>query len=387
MGQSNQQPQNLVTTQNKDPWIGSQGFLTQAMGSAAGLYNSDTGYHPYTGQAVVNPNTIQDTSAGIQRSRYLTDLEPFGSNNLQQARSQAGQVIGSQGITPGIQGSIGGLQGLSGAYGDIMGAEGLNSGLQTTLQGLAGAAGQYGSIYGNNAGSSNPYLQGAIDAQGRKIADQVNSAMSGAGRYGSGAHTNVLSRNLAEASLPLLAQDYAQRQQTQLAATQGMQNALGQYGDIYSQGLQRQLAAAQGQGATQQTIADLYGQGLNRTGQFSQLTPALDAAQFANVDRSLQMGDIESQYQQALLKNQADIYNANEARPWEQIARYNAIIGGSGGLGGSTVTTQPNINASAGGLQRGLGGALTGAGLGGSIFGAPGAAIGAGIGGLAGYLL
>lgn len=359
MGQ--QQPQNVVTTQNKDPWIGSQGFLTQAMGSAAGLYNSDTGYHPYPGQTQIDPHTIQDISAGIDRSRYLTDQSPFGSANLQQAIGQAGSVIGSQGITPGIAQQIGGLQ--------------TNASTLGSLYSDGSASGKFNQIYDDASGQTNPYLQATLDAQGRKIADQVNSAMSGAGRYGSGAHTNVLSRNLAEAADPILAQDYQNRQQTRLAAGQG---------SLANMGLQSQIAGQIGQNYGQQ--AGLYGEGLNRMGQFSQLAPSLDAAQFNNIDRSLAMGDYERSYQQSNLNDAISRYNAQEARPWEQIARYNAIIGGSGGLGGSTVTSSPNMNAPVSGLQRGLGGALAGAGIGNAIFPGYGAAIGGLAGGALGFL-
>lgn len=332
MSSGQQQPQNIVTTQNKEPWEGAKPTLAGVMGAANALYASDSGYQPYTGQTVAS--MTPDQANAIGGIRGMAYQGATGTPGVNAARGLAQDVIGSQGITPDIQGAIGGL--------------GQTSGL-------------YGGIYSDASGQTNPYLQAALDAQGRKIADQVNSTMSGAGRYGSGAHTNVLSRNLAEAADPILAQDYQNRQQTRLAAAQGL-------------------------GATQSQIADLYGQGLTRAGQYSQLIPSLDEARYADLNKIMATGDWERDINQQNISAAVNLYNAQQARPWEQVARLNAIASGAGGLGGSQVTTQPNLNVPVSGLQRGLGGALAGAGIGGSIFGPAGAAIGGLGGGLLGYL-
>ena len=62
----------------------------------------------------------------------------------------------------------------------------------------------YGSIKQNAqnlsqyASGPNPYLGDMYDIGARNISDDVNSQFSKAGRYGSGAQTNVLSRNLGD---------------------------------------------------------------------------------------------------------------------------------------------------------------------------------------------
>ena len=76
-------------------------------------------------------------------------------------------------------------------------------------------------------------------------------------------------------------------------------------------------------------------------------------------------------------------YDAPQAWPWEQLGRYNAIIGGAGGLGGTTASTTTMPQNSPSTMQRLLGGGFAGAGVGASFGGPPGAAIGAGLGGLA----
>lgn len=60
--------------------------------------------------------------------------------------------------------------------------------------------------------SGNPMLQQIIDKAKRGVVDSVDSQFSGAGRYGSGAYTDVLSRNLADTESSLRYQDYAGQQ-------------------------------------------------------------------------------------------------------------------------------------------------------------------------------
>jgi len=304
-GSSSQTP--AVTTQTKDPWGPAQPYLQQAMGAGAGLYNSGTGYQPYTGetQAGLSNATIEGMAAA--QNLYLGNK--YGFPTTQAALGTAQNVIGSQGMTPGIQ----------------------------------QAADQYQDIYQRASSPDNPYLQAQLDAQNRLIADKVNSATSGAGRYGSAAHTDVLTRALSETDAPVLAQDYARRQQEMLAATQGQ--------------------------------AGVYQQGLAQAGQYSQLLPSLQQLQYLPAQNEMAMGSIYDQRAQTQLNDRIKLYNAQQSYPWEQLARFNAVLSGVGGLGGTQVTSstpyQPPL------AQRLLGGAIAGGGLGGSIFGPVGAGVGA----------
>lgn len=329
---SSQQPVTQQTTQTRDPWSGAQPNLLDVMAQSKGLVAGtstnpftgqlSTGYEPYSGQTQVplDPALSLALGAGTGLAQAYLGGNPFVSAS----ESLGGNVISSQGLTPGIQAAAGGL---------------------------GQAAGQYGDIYSQASGQQNPYLQGVINQQ----MDKVNAAMSGAGRYGSGAHSAAV----AQAISPILAQDYLARQQQRLAATQGF-------------------------GGVQQSLADLYGQGLQRAGQWSQLMPTLQAAQFAGADKLAGYGEYMTQRAQQQLADQIKLYNAQQAYPWEQLARYSAISQGAGGLGGSQVTTAPGPQQPSL-LQSGLGGALAGASLG-SIFGVPGAGVGALGGGLLGLL-
>src|SRR5262245_15607133 len=275
-GSSNQTP--VVTSQTKDPWVGAQPALNTALQSATSYFNSGLGYLPYTGQTTAdlyNPANL----AGINNTYSLAASEPQGSANLQAARGYLGNMVSNQGLSDPLKT------------------------MATTL-----------------SQQQNPYLQGVLDQQMAK----VNSAYSGAGRYGSGMHDAAI----AQAIAPTLAQDYMQRQ--------GM-------------------------------AADIYNQGLQRAGQATQLIPTLDAARYASTDQLLNYGGIQRGYEQALLDQQLKLFNAQQSRPWEQLARENAIIGGAGGLGGTQITTSPGATQPST-TQKLLGGALAGAGLGSAIF-------------------
>ena len=139
---------------------------------------------------------------------------------------------------------------------------------------------------------------------------------------------------MAEAADPLLAQDYARRQQQQQSILEG---------------------------------------GLQRAGQWSQLMPALDEAQRAPAQGLMTLGQFYNERDQSQLNDLMKLHNAQEAYPWENLARFNAIVGGAGALGGSmTGTTSTPINQPST-LQKLLGGGLAGAGIGGSFGGPPGA--------------
>jgi hypothetical protein len=60
--------------------------------------------------------------------------------------------------------------------------------------------------------NGNPYLQGFLNQTNRDVTNQVNGQFSAGGRYGSGAYTDVLSRNLAEADNNARLADYSQQQ-------------------------------------------------------------------------------------------------------------------------------------------------------------------------------
>lgn len=315
-GSSGSSSQPVQTVAQSDPWSGAQPFLNQLYNSANTLATTGTGFQPYTGQmqAAIHPWQNQ------------------GLGNMYQIASNQG--AGLQGM-----GAITAAQNLGA---NVIGNEGLTQDLRNT-------ASKFGDIYSEASGQQNPYLQAILDTNNRRIGDRVNAAMSGAGRYGSGAHTDIMTRALAESADPILAQDYQNRQQL------------------------RQQAAG--------SLADLYGTGLQTAGKFAQIAPTVMEASYLPAQHMADLGQFYTQYAQQALNDQIKQYNALQAYPWEQLQRYAGILSGAGSLGGTTVTTSPGPqNPST--LQRVLGGSLAGASLGSAI---PG--IGTGIGALGGGLL
>lgn len=305
MGSSS--PQTAVTQQTqqtRDPWSAAQPYLINSMGYAQNNYNADIGYQPYPGthQVDLNP-TMQSALTGMSNIAYPN----LGGT----AGVKAGQALGT----------------------NMIQNEGLSSQLKTLLA--------------QQQGNENPYLQNILAANNRRIGDKINSNFSGAGRYGSGAHTDVMARSLAEMADPILAQDYTRRQAMQQDILQG---------------------------------------GLQRAGQWAQLMPTLDEAQYAPAERLATVGQYQQERSQDNLNDYIKLYEAAQARPWEQLARYNAIVGGAGGLGGTTTgSTSTPINSPST-LQKLLGGGLAGAGIGGSFGGPVGAGVGAAAGGLLGMM-
>lgn len=72
------------------------------------------------------------------------------------------------------------------------------------------AQGYYGDVLSGKYldPSNNTALQSLLDRNTRDVTSNVNSQFAGAGRYGSAAHTDVLSRNLAESEGTILADQY-----------------------------------------------------------------------------------------------------------------------------------------------------------------------------------
>ncbi len=406
-----------TTTQSKDPWSGAQPYLSSMFSTAENMRNTNTGYQPYQGQTVAGDNP------------YLT----------QGMGAIAGMAQGQLGGPPGVQGasdlgqSLIGSQGISGNQADALSylgplqrqlAEGGGGSADVYRNVINQAGGMqepgnifrdiynhstdfrdpesvYRNVVGEASGQENPYLQQLLEKNNRQIGDRINSSMSGSGRYGSGQHTDVMARSLAEANAPILAQDYEARQQRKMQGAQGIQNAI--QGRIATaaqggQGLQGALAAqlglmgqgAQGLGQTAGQRAGIlgglneaYGQGLNRAGQWGQMIPQLNQAQYAPAESLMGLGEYGRSREQQTLDAAAKKYNVEQAYPWEQLFRESGILGGAGGLGGTTVTgvSQPKPST----LQSILGGGLAGGGIG-SAFGPWGAGIGAAGGGLMGLL-
>jgi hypothetical protein len=96
--------------------------------------------------------------------------------------------------------------------------------------GLQPAQSYTSDVLGGKYLTGNPYLQGQIDTTANDVTDRVNSIFGAAGRTGSGAHTESLSRGLAEAENGLRYQDYSAERARQDSAV-GQSIGLNQAGN------------------------------------------------------------------------------------------------------------------------------------------------------------
>lgn len=178
-------------------------------------------------------------------------------------------------------------------------------------QNLATSRGDY-----LNAG--NPYFSGMMDTVANDLRPRMDAQFASAGRYGGGAHQQATASALADAGSRLAYQNYGDERSRQMQA-----------------------------GAMAPDLANVDYQNL-------QQLAATGAAREGKAGEQLQ--------------DQINRYNFNQQAPWENLYRYQGLIGG-GQYGGSSVQQVP-INSNP--LLTGLGAAASGAGILGNLFGAGG---------------
>lgn len=161
----------------------------------------------------------------------------------------------------------------------------------------------------------NPYLQQAIQNASRPTIDAVQSQFSAAGRLGSGANMDVLSRNVGQIAQNMAFANYGDERQRQM-------QALG-------------------------------------------MAPALAAQDYADFNALAGVGDARRQQAQAQLQDQVNRFNFEQNVPADKLARYMALVGG-GQFGTTGTDTRPVFSNP---LAETLGLATGAAGLGNMLFG------------------
>ena len=155
--------------------------------------------------------------------------------------------------------------------------------------------------------NANPYVDAMFDQAAGRVTENVHSAFGGAGRFGSPAHQEGLSRSLADMATNIYGSNYAQERDRQ------------------------QLAARTGLSGINQAIGR---------------APALDQAQYVPAQLLGGVGAQTESLQQARANQRAN-----------DLARYASLIQGS--YGGTSTTTSPLYSNPAAGL---LGGSTAGLG-------------------------
>lgn len=253
-----------TTTSSSEPWKGAQGTLTKSMNLANNVADTSSLWQPYMGSTVVpwsdsSQNAMDSITEAANRNR--------------------------------------GLDGLGGQYQGIINGGGFNGWQREALQNTNNLA--------NGTYSVSPELQAVLDQSGAKMRDSVNLNAAAAGRYGSGSHTDVLSRNIGEMTNNAILSDYQNFQSRRDAANQNLfsmsQQGIGNLGTAYS--------------------------GIN--------APNQDL---------MSVGAMKEDLATRQMNDQLRIFNEQQNLPKQQAEWLNAIGSGAGSLGGTTRQTQPGQN-------------------------------------------
>ncbi len=276
-----------VTSGTTEPWAAAQPALKMGLKDAENIYKSGTSFAPYTGSTVV-PFSDQ-TRAGMQ--------------GIQNQSAQA--------MSDGTMGKP------LGFYGSMFD----NGGLSADQQGVANQWRTTAS--GSEMGGSNPYFEDVLRRSLEDTATSTNLGMSGAGRYGSGMHTDTLADRTGRQATEARMGEY-QNQQGR------MDNARSSLAGLGQQGITNQFGAAQAMpGAWENSQR-----------------PAMDLIKIGGMYEDLAgrtMGD--------QLRIFEETQNAQRA-PLEWL---NSIASGAGSLGNTQRQVQPGTNPFVQALGYGLG--------------------------------
>lgn len=302
-------------------------------------------------------------------------------------------------------GSLAGIEGVAGAnqldvqssqaLGSTLGGDFLGASGQNLIQGAGGASSPYISSIGGFSGDQSPYmsdfanyqdgqnphLQSMYSQGAENIKADVGSLFAGGGRYGSGAHQDMLTDNLSDFASNLYGSQYQSDMNRGLQAAQAGQSA---FDASRNRGLQ--AATTQQQAFEQQagrqldagaTLGGLYGEERGRQMQGLGLAPQTAQMQYLDPQMLGQAGAGYEQIEQMGISEDVARHDFNQNQDLNQLQNWIALTSPQMG-GAGIVPTQ----SSSGGLGGAAGGALMGSQLGSVI---PG--LGTGVGAVAGGVL
>lgn len=323
------------TTENKPPaWA--TPLFEQSATEGQNLYNSGSGGNTYTGN-MVSPLS-GTTMSGVNQ------LAQAGANTNTAGTRPLLQGIGAASTGPSY--SEQNLQGIGGGTGP--------SYAEQNLQGIGSGTGP--SYAERNLGdmasgtylqNGNPYFDAALQPQLDKTAAQVQSNFSGAGRYGSGANTDVLTNQLGGIRSGALRDQFNADTSNMLAANNQMDAAR------YA-GIDRTMAANSQMDASRYAGMDrtlaANGQmdasrnaGLDRALSATTAMGAQDQQQFQNrltgAGATLQAGNILDTQSQKQLADQVANWYAQDNQDWTRLGLLQSAAAGSAGNYGTQVAT------------------------------------------------
>lgn len=289
-------------TATAEPWKDAQPTIKTALSGANNVYNSGDAFKPYTGSTVV-PYSQQTTQAMGSIQNQAQDALS-GDNPMAKPLGFFGSMFDQGGLSNDQRGVADQWRNTA------SGAELLNT---------------------------SPEFNDVLQRSLQDASTGVNLGMSGAGRYGSGMHTDVLGNTLGGISSNARLGEY----RNQLGRMDTARNSLAGMGQ---QGITNQFGAASGMpgawSASQQPATDL-----------------------------MKVGGMYEDLAGRTMADQLRIFEETQNAPKDRVEWLNAIGTGAGSLGGTQRQIQPGTNPFVQALGIGLGGnSLLGNPLG-SLFG------------------
>ncbi len=290
-------------TSESSPWQPAQSRLITSMEDADKLYKQGIGGRSWTG--LTTAPMSRDQTGGLDSMRNVaTGFQPW----MNSAAGRLDSIANSATSNPDLAQARGYMQAAVGGYGapstgniDAIGAAGMR-------------------------GAADPAFNQALDIASRKAREQVDLSASGAGRYGSGIHQGNVAREIADIQTGARANQYNIGQDRALSA-------FGASAGIQGQNADRRIGAAN----------NLFGYGqndvANRLNAFDRMGSAYDLA-LRPGQTSYDIGQLYRDEAQNVLNDQMRQFDDSQNLPWQQLARYNAIAQGMGGLGGTTTQRQ-----------------------------------------------
>ena len=339
------------TTQTNSPPAWAQGLFETSAADAQRLYDSGVGGQTYTGSTVA---PLSDTTMqGVNR------LAQAGNNwNTSGTRPLYGELGAAAVSNP----AVGALGNVAGSVGDIAsGATGIGTeaDYRNILQRAGGpsAAEQYltGYARGDNLqGDGNPFYRQRLEGELADTAALTNSSMAGAGRFGSGAHTGVLTDRLAQARVGALENDWNREQANQFAATGmidagrnantgNMLQAVSGISGVQGQNIGNRLSAAGTQAGAYGTAGALYGQGVGQATTAADRMAGLDQQNLQNERQGAQdvlsAGGIMDTQAGRLLADEIAKFYAVDNQDWTRLGMLQSAAAGAAGPYGTQVAT------------------------------------------------
>jgi len=329
-----------TTQQKSDPWAPAQPYLTDIMSQAQGLYNSQKGQNSYAPFNTVTPQS-DTTLQGLD----LTSQRALNGSPINQAAGSSLTDILNGGANTGP--GNGTLQSLTGGYSDPGNAEAQWITRQNFNDNPA-------SKYLSDMASSdsiNPYLTAQYNAASKPVIDSINAQFSQAGRTGSAANQDVLTRNLGDLSSNIFANGYQNAQQNRLAATGQIQSAFDNAGsrDLQAAGLLSSNAANQAQvrGNAANNLNSSYQNANSQRLQAANLAPSIAGQDYTDLQNLLNVGGAKDAQSAAQIQDLLTRWQYGNTQPWNILQQYGGAVSGLGGLmpastSGTSSQTQPS---------------------------------------------